>query len=68
MTNEQFLEKITTVENVNSFARKKRNKYNLKSVSISEKDEYINEGWELDREYSNSMYKLFVIMMRNNRF
>ena len=55
MTNEQFLEKITTVENVNSFARKKRNKYNLKSVSISEKDEYINEGWELDREYSNSI-------------
>ena len=45
MTNEQFLEKITTVENVNSFARKKRNKYNLKSVSISENNIEFDQFW-----------------------
>lgn len=55
MTIEDFLEKITTNDNLRSVLRIKNQKYNFKSVSNSEKDELINQGWEIDREYVNSV-------------
>lgn len=55
MTKEEFLAKITTSENVRSISRKKSPKYNFISVSRSEKDNYINEGWEVDRENVSSI-------------
>jgi len=55
MTKGEFLEKITTRENLRSVSRKKSSKYNFISVSKSEKDNYINEGWEVDRENVTSI-------------
>jgi DNA sulfur modification protein DndB len=55
MTNEEFLEKITKKEDIKSVARQRIQKYNYKAVSESEKNEYLNEGWEFDRENRNSI-------------
>ena len=55
MTKEEFLAKITTTENVKSISRKKFPKYNFISVSKSEKDNYLNEGWEVERENVSSI-------------
>ena len=55
MTNEEFLEKISTSESVRSFARKRTKKYNYKNVALHERDEHENQGWEIDKENLNSI-------------
>jgi DNA sulfur modification protein DndB len=55
MTLEDFLEKTTNIDNVNSYSRKRISKYNYSSVSYSQKEDYLSEGWDIDRENSNSI-------------
>jgi DNA sulfur modification protein DndB len=55
MNSEDFFEKITTKDNVKSNSRSRISKYNYSSVSYSQKDDLISEGWEIDRENTNSI-------------
>lgn len=55
MNKEEFLEKITTDADVKAIARKRIQKYNYCSVIPSQKDEYINQGWEEHRENTRTI-------------
>lgn len=46
MTKEDFIEKTTNIDNVKSYSRKRISKYNYSSVSYSQKEDYLSEGWE----------------------
>lgn len=54
MTKEEFFEKITTEENIKSVSRLNKEKYYFKSVTKSEEQDYIAQGWEIERSYTNS--------------
>lgn len=55
MNTQDFLNTITTELDVKSFSKSKSSIFNYETISYALKEEYINGGWEIDRENARSL-------------